>query len=385
MRIPTIKSMIAFVCMGLCLQVILAAESSCIDKGEYGAIYLYEDSSTHTRFVKKKYAKKAGHAIIQGSLAGNALAKTLEHPGIVRIEEICVCDPDNEGGATVRMEYLAGETLDGIVEDLHREELETKLIVRNVLEIIAYLEKNKIFHRDVKLKNFMFPSPSSISVTLVDWDFACKWMSPHYFYVGTPYYLAPEIVAQRKHYKDQDGIICNLSKIDAWAAGIILYQLVYRDFPFIPAESISALYDQILDPTPIKIPTYAKEQQVSQPLYTLVQHLLDKNAETRWTARHALKYSEWLRLPQPRKQSADDFFLYILFPEDQKERMQVNSRMTVGECMDEIMMHFKIRKSQFDLYLDDQKLNPHHVLFEQLQGKEPSISIKFHSACESSS
>ncbi len=379
MNIPPIKSMAAVIYLSICFHVTIAAESKKVGEGAYGTVQLYEDPTTHKIFAKKYYRQDLESEIIKKYFAGNTLAQTLNHPGIVKIKEIVRNDPDNQGGMTVCMQYLSGETLVNIIKEPNRNKLETKIMIRNILEIISYLEKNKILHRDLKAENFVSLSPGSTSLALIDWDFATHWMRPHCIYIGTPYYMAPEIIQQQYHYYKQDNLVFNLSKSDTWSAGILIYRLVYSDFPFTHTKSLQDLYTEISKPTPFDIPTtHTNGANISEPLSFLLQKLLDKNPETRWRARTALKESEWLKLPPPREQTEYDFLLRIEFSTKEKKEIWIDPSMSVSACMDEIMLHHKIRKSHFDLYAGDVKMEPNEPLSLYIQKDEGFASVKFH-------
>lgn len=386
MRIP-IRLMIAFVYLGFWLvpRAFPAEQSrrpkvcSYVGKGACGTIRIFTDPRTHAVSVKKYYSTSLRFTQIEEFLAGNTLANTLSHPGIVPIEAICLHDPDNDNCPTVRMAYLTGGALQDSMKNPARGDLETRLIARNLVEIVAYLEENRIFHRDLKPANFVFDTPGSLSIKLVDWDFAGKWMNPHYAFVGTPNYAAPETILQRNAQEAHSGIVRNLSKVDAWALGIILYQLVYGTLPY-PKKITDpeALFSHIIDPTPVVLPTEAKGRNVPDEVIKLLSHLIEKDPIHRCRAATALKKSSWLQLPTPRVEMDDDIPVQVEFSEEKSVVHQINPSMTVGEFMDELMISHKIRRSAFELYVGVRKMNPFNMMSYYIDADTRIVSVKFY-------
>ncbi len=82
----------------------------------------------------------------------------------------------------------------------------------------------------------------------------------------SPAYIAPEVI------KNQSPT----NKVDMWALGIILYQLVASyNHPF-PCENVFAMAISIKDNEPVPLPT-----SVSPFIKEIIYSLLDKNPETR--------------------------------------------------------------------------------------------------------
>lgn len=101
-------------------------------------------------------------------------------------------------------------------------------IFSQILQSIRYCNMNKISHRDLKPENFMFESAEEDSSKLKLIDFG---LSKSYFvedkvvrmntYVGTPFYMSPEII--RGVYTES---------WDMWSAGVILYIMLSGYPPF---------------------------------------------------------------------------------------------------------------------------------------------------------
>ena len=101
---------------------------------------------------------------------------------------------------------------------------------------LAYLHGTKnIVHRDIKPANLLVEihrkEIEKIDIKLTDFGFATfkensTVMSQK---VGTLYYMAPELVAQRNASEEQT----HNFKVDVWAAGVMTFELLSEGhFPF---------------------------------------------------------------------------------------------------------------------------------------------------------
>lgn len=90
----------------------------------------------------------------------------------------------------------------------------------NILIIIEYLKKKSIMHRDIKMSNIMIDKSGYLK--LIDFGLAKNTKDFSYTIIGTPYYMAPEVILGRGYTQH----------CDYWSAGVILYKLYYSVYPF---------------------------------------------------------------------------------------------------------------------------------------------------------
>jgi len=133
-------------------------------------------------------------------------------------------------------------------------------------------------HRDLKLENLLLTRKNDLEIKLADFGLSKVYNGQAMFTAcGTPYYVAPEILTG-------DGYN---SKIDTWAAGVLLYVLLSGRLPF-SGETDVDLFKAIMDADLIwKKPQF---DTVSDDAKDLIQKLITKDIDSRLTAEEALQH-----------------------------------------------------------------------------------------------
>jgi calcium-dependent protein kinase len=149
--------------------------------------------------------------------------RKLDHPNIVKYYETY----ENDKYFYIVMEYCSGgELFTRITEitkrDGHFCEKESAKIVFKILKAIAHCHANNIAHRDLKPENIMLTDNNN-ELKIIDFGVAkkSKQISELETIVGTPYYLAPEVLQGDYGYE-----------CDCWSIGVILYVLLSGYLPF---------------------------------------------------------------------------------------------------------------------------------------------------------
>ncbi|XP_028253129.1 cGMP-dependent protein kinase 2 [Parambassis ranga] len=116
-----------------------------------------------------------------------------------------------------------------------------------VVEAFAYLHKKNIMYRDLKPENLMLDVKGYVK--LVDFGFAKELVRGEktYSFVGTPEYMAPEIIKNQGHD----------FAVDFWSLGILIFELLAGSPPFSSSEP-QKIYAKILDGV-LKYPPYLSE------------------------------------------------------------------------------------------------------------------------------
>lgn len=93
--------------------------------------------------------------------------------------------------------------------------------LKELVEGFFEMQKHKILHWDLKLANILVKNGHLV---IADFGFAKMGVSITDSKLGTPYYMAPEILNKVK-----EGYT---SKVDVWSIGICFYYMLFGTFPF---------------------------------------------------------------------------------------------------------------------------------------------------------
>ena len=125
------------------------------------------------------------------------------------------------------MEYCTGgELIDRILENGYLSESEARNIMIKIFSAVTHLHEKKITHRDLKPENLLFASNDHESeIKLIDFGLARSFggsgNNSLTSIVGTPHYVAPEVLSGKYDYR-----------CDYWSLGVILYILLSSIPPF---------------------------------------------------------------------------------------------------------------------------------------------------------
>jgi serine/threonine-protein kinase len=161
-------------------------------------------------------------------------AARLQHPNIVTIFEF----GEVEGAPFIAMEFLEGDNLGNALAKGRLKTMPSRLgVVGQICDGLAYAHRHGVIHRDVKPANVtLLPSGTA---KLVDFGIARleggTMATRTGQIMGTPSYMAPELfLGQTADHR-----------IDEWAVGVILYELITDRLPF-DADTVPALMYQII-------------------------------------------------------------------------------------------------------------------------------------------
>jgi len=96
--------------------------------------------------------------------------------------------------------------------------------MEQILSAVLYLHKHDFIHRDLKPENIIFETKDPKSkIKVIDFGTSCSYQKGSKLKqkLGTPYYIAPEVL--KKSYDE---------KCDVWSSGVIMYILLCGYPPF---------------------------------------------------------------------------------------------------------------------------------------------------------
>ena len=198
------------------------------------------------------------------------------------------------------MDYMSGGDFDNLLQNCSPiEEKHAKLYSAEIIIALEYLHSKNIFYRDMKPNNILIDPKGHLKLT----DFGLsqcqiknqrrRWIDKYYSdkqnaikeeteltqtnagkrkgFVGTPHYLAPEII------KEQKGSFT----ADWWAVGIIMFAMLVGSPPF-TGNTPEEIFENILNnKKDTELDVGCDEGQVSPEAEDLIEKLLNHDPNKR--------------------------------------------------------------------------------------------------------
>ena len=192
-----------------------------LGSGQYGKVYKAKNLEKSEYFAVKSI--KTAHLqkmrlenTIQNELT---ILKSISSPHIVKFIEL----KQTPTHYYMIYEYCNGGTLEGHLKAVPTlSENEALSIFGQIVEALRVLGNRGVVHRDLKPSNILFHNGV---LKVADFGFARILKKPTEMMetmVGSPLYMAPEILQGKAYDK----------KSDIWSLGVILYQLIFGRVPF---------------------------------------------------------------------------------------------------------------------------------------------------------
>ncbi|KAJ4458622.1 putative Serine/threonine-protein kinase dst1 [Paratrimastix pyriformis] len=247
-----------------------------LGKGSYGSVYRARHRITG-RIVACKI-------IPIGPEDGGDLAeiereisflKSCHHTNIVNY----IASFPKENSLWIVMEYCGGGSVAEIAEVCNHglTEDQIALVMREALQGLVYLHEQKKIHRDIKGRNILLTDRGEVK--LADFGVSAQLsntLSKRNSFVGTPYYMAPEIILASRYD----------SKADIWSLGITAIELAEIMPPLSAVHPMRALFMIPTRPPP----RLAQEQQWSLAFRDFVRCCLTKDPKLRPSAAKLLTH-----------------------------------------------------------------------------------------------
>jgi serine/threonine protein kinase len=199
-----------------------------IGEGSTGMVYAAQDTCEYNKLVaikKMNVNKQQRRELLFNEVV---IMRDFKHKNIVEMYESYLVEED----LWVVMEYLAGGTLTDIVTKSKMSEIQIATVCKSVLKALSFLHANGVIHRDIKSDSILMTTDGKVKLT--DFGFVAQISSDlqkRKSLVGTPYWMAPEIISRLPYG----------TEVDIWSLGIMIIEMIDGEPPYFDQPPLQAM------------------------------------------------------------------------------------------------------------------------------------------------
>jgi len=241
-----------------------------LGEGGMGRVYRVQDTKVNEEIALKLIkteiaAEKKTIDRFKGELK---TARKIRHKNVCGMYDL----GEEKGLHFITMEYVSGENLKSLIKRENRLEPEKIIsIAKQMCEGLSEAHRLGVVHRDLKPSNIMIDKEGNARI--MDFGIArslrTEGITDSGVIIGTPDYMSPEQVVG----KDVD------QRSDIYSLGVILYEMITGQVPFVGDTPLSVAYQHRHEPPP---DPRTINEQIDEGMSHLVLKCLKKDKENRF-------------------------------------------------------------------------------------------------------
>eukprot|EP01127_Copromyxa_protea_P005796 TRINITY_DN15652_c0_g1_i1.p1 TRINITY_DN15652_c0_g1~~TRINITY_DN15652_c0_g1_i1.p1 ORF type:complete len:477 (-),score=75.13 TRINITY_DN15652_c0_g1_i1:56-1486(-) len=250
-----------------------------VGKGMYGIVHrALNSTNNHVVAIKEIDLQMIETGKLDGVMKEAQLLSKLDHANIVRIYDSL----RDQNKIYFVLEYIDCGSLAKLLRTIGTFPVSIIAhLLRQTLEGLAYLHEKNVIHRDIKSDNLLICSEGIVK--LADFGTAKEDVGKTLTVIGTPYWMAPEIIE----------VSGARPTSDIWSLGCTIIEMLTCHPPYYELTSMQALFSIVDDVHPPMPSGLSPELS-----HFLLQCCFVKNPEKRATSRQLLEHEWFTQFPK---------------------------------------------------------------------------------------
>ena len=232
-----------------------------LGKGMFGNVFLVVDRRKQRLYALKTVSRKKidRYEIQENMILERKILLTLDHVFILKLVKTF----KDSKRIYLLTEYVKGSDMFDTLRELNIvSDRDAKFYIACLILILEYIHDREILYRDLKPENVMVDEEGYPK--LIDFGISKFLNGRTYTIVGTPHYMAPEVITGKGY---------SLS-VDYWSLGVMLYEFLCCSVPFgEDEEDPYKIYEKVLERKLV----YPSFVDIKMPAKPVIEQLMSKN------------------------------------------------------------------------------------------------------------